>query len=130
MSDPNSFIAYEIHPSPSTAIEPAPIARDWMDNAHLRHPYRCLPLVIANQSGWVLRSPASFRAYWYGGPLKEDVEIQFDGPPDTRILSHFGCGRHHLHDAVPLPHAPGDQPVGEGAKQLDQGWTSAARRGR
>ena len=63
-----------------------------MDNAHLRHPYRCLPLVIANQSGWMLRSPAAFRAYWYGGPLKEDVELQFDGAPDNRIMSHFGSG--------------------------------------
>jgi len=92
MSEPNSLIAYEIHPDTTAGIEPAPITRDWMDNAHLRHPYRCLPLVIANQSGWVLRSPASFRAYWYGGPAKEDVEIQFDGPPDARILSHFGSG--------------------------------------
>jgi hypothetical protein len=92
MPDPNALIAYEIHPNTTAPIDPAPIARDWMDNAHLRHPYRCLPLVIANQSGWMLRSPAAFRAYWYGGPLKEDVELQFDGAPDNRIMSHFGSG--------------------------------------
>jgi len=91
-SDSTDFIAYGIHPNTTAPIEPAPIARDWMDRAHLRHPYRCLPLVIANQSGWVLRSPAPFRAYWYGGPLKEDVELQFDGAPDNRIVSHFGSG--------------------------------------
>jgi hypothetical protein len=90
--DTKDFIAYAIHPNTTAAIEPAPIAREWMDNAHLRHPYRCLPLVIANQSGWVLRTPVAFRAYWYGGPLKEDVEIQFDDAPDNRILSHFGSG--------------------------------------
>lgn len=88
----NAFIAYAIHPNTTAAIEPAPIPREWMDNAHLRHPYRCLPLVIANQSGWILRTTAAFRAYWYGGPLKEDVEIQFDGDPDNRIISHFGSG--------------------------------------
>jgi hypothetical protein len=92
MSDPNEFIAYELHPNTDTPLEPAPIARDWMDTAHLRHPYRCLPLVIANQCGWVLRSTASFRAYWYGGPHKQDVELRFDGPPDNRIVSHFGSG--------------------------------------
>ena len=62
-----------------------------MDSAHLRHPYRCLPLVIANQCGWVLRCPTGFRAYWYGGPAKEDVELRFDGP-ENRIVSHFGSG--------------------------------------
>jgi hypothetical protein len=90
--DPNALIAYELYPNTDTPLEPAPIARDWMDNAHLRHPYRCLPLVIANQCGWVLRSTASFRAFWYGGPGREDVELQFDGPPDNRIVSHFGSG--------------------------------------
>jgi len=44
------------------------------------------------QCGWILRSPASFRVYWYGGPAKEDVEIRFDGPSDNRITSHFGVG--------------------------------------
>ena len=90
MPDPSALIAYELHEITDAPLEPAPIARDWMDAAHLRHPYRCLPLVIANQCGWVLRSTAAFRAYWYGGPNKEDVELQFDGPPDNRIVSHFG----------------------------------------
>jgi Family of unknown function (DUF6065) len=91
-SDPNALIAYELHEITDAPLEPAPIARDWMDAAHLRHPYRCLPLVIANQCGWVLRSTAGFRAYWYGGPGKEDVELRFDGSPDNRIVSHFGSG--------------------------------------
>lgn len=88
----NRLIAYELYPDQQYAIEPAPIQRQWMDEAHLRFPYRCLPLTIANQCGWVLLSPASFRAYWYGGPAKEDVEVRYDGPPDRRILSHFGVG--------------------------------------
>ena len=86
------FIAYELHPITDTALDVAPFTRDWMDKAHLRHPYRCLPLVIANQSGWLLRSTSSFQAYWYGGPAKEDVELRFEGPPDNRIVSHFGSG--------------------------------------
>ncbi len=91
-SGDNSFIAYELHSVTETPLEPAPIPRDWMDNGHQRHAYRCLPLVIANQCGWVLRSTASFRAYWYGGPNKEDVELRFDGVVDNRIVSHFGSG--------------------------------------
>ena len=92
MPEPRLLVAYELYPDVDTPLEPAPINRDWMDTAHLRHPYRCLPLNIANQSGWVLRSPVGFRAYWYGGAAKEDVEIQFDGPEDNRIVSHFGSG--------------------------------------
>ena len=86
------LIAYELHSSVDTPLDVAPFNREWMDNAHVRHPYRCLPLVIANQSGWVLRSTATFRAYWYGGPAKEDVELRFEGQIDSRIVSHFGSG--------------------------------------
>lgn len=86
------FVAYELHAVVDTPLEVSPINRDWMDKAHLRHPYRCLPLVIANQSGWVLRCTSSFQAYWYGGPAKQDVELRFDGPVDNRIVSHFGSG--------------------------------------
>lgn len=84
--------AYDIYPQAAFGLDPAPIDREWMDRANQRFPYRCLPLVIANQAGWVLRSPAAFRAYWYGGPNKTDVEVRFDGPPDNRIMSHFGAG--------------------------------------
>ncbi len=92
-TDTQPLIAYTLHPDQSADVfpEPAPIAREWMDNAHQRHPYRCLPLVIANQCGWVLRCPVSFSAYWYGGAAKEDLELRFD-QPDNRILSHFGSG--------------------------------------
>jgi hypothetical protein len=91
-AESHEIIAYQLHPATVAAVEPAPIARDWMDAAHMRHPYRCLPLVIANQAGWIMRVTSSFQAYWYGGPNKEDVEIRFDGPPDNRIVSHFGSG--------------------------------------
>lgn len=93
MPDERALIAYSLHPNQPTDVfpEPAPIPRDWMDSAHLRHPYRCLPLVIANQSGWVLRNPTGFSAYWYGGAAKEDVELRFDRD-ENRILSHFGSG--------------------------------------
>ncbi|MDY3561550.1 DUF6065 family protein [Gemmata sp. JC673] len=87
------LIAYALHENQAadTFPEPAPIPRDWMDGAHQRHPYRCLPLVIANQCGWVLRSPVGFSAYWYGGAAKQDVELRFDRP-DNRVVSHFGSG--------------------------------------
>jgi len=86
------FVAYELHPLVDYPLEAAPINRDWMDKSHLRFPYRCLPLTIANQAGWIMRSPSGFGAYWYGGPNKDDVEIRHDGAPDPRVISHFGVG--------------------------------------
>ena len=93
MPDPLPFIAYQIHDTPSPmTLSPAPIEREWMDAASQRFPYRCLPLNIANQNGWVVACPTPFRAYWYGGPAPADVEVRFDGPPDPCVLSHFGAG--------------------------------------
>ncbi|MCU0702852.1 MAG: DUF6065 family protein [Fimbriiglobus sp.] len=93
MPDPLPLIAYQIHDAPSRmTLTPAPIEREWMDAANQRFPYRCLPLNIANQNGWVVACPAAFRAYWYGGPAPADVEVRFDGPPDPCVLSHFGVG--------------------------------------
>jgi hypothetical protein len=92
MPSENQLIAYELYPNSGFDVEPAPIPRDWMDQAPQRAPYRCLPLAIANQCGWVMRCPVGFRAYWYGGANKRDVEIRFDGPANTNINSHFGVG--------------------------------------
>jgi hypothetical protein len=93
MAEPQPFIAYQVHDAPTQmTLHTAPIERDWMETAPQRFPYRCLPLNIANQHGWVIVCPKAFRAYWYGGMAATDVELQFDGPPHNCILSHFGVG--------------------------------------
>ncbi|VTS04246.1 DUF6065 family protein [Tuwongella immobilis] len=85
------FTAYEIHDPWDMPLVTAPIDRTWMEEAHQRHPYRCLPLVMANQSGWMLLSPCTFRVFWYGGMLMTDLEVEFvNGVKDPRITSHFG----------------------------------------
>lgn len=87
-----SIIAYQIYERVTVGIEPAPIDRAWMDSADQRHPYRCLPLNIANQNGWILTCPTEFEVFWYGGPAIADLEIRFLGPSDPAISSHFGSG--------------------------------------
>jgi len=90
---PNEIIAYQIHPTPPTLrLATAPLERAWMDESPQRFAYRCLPLNIANQNGWVLLCPVAFRVYWYGGLDKSDLEIQFEGTKDSMISSHFGSG--------------------------------------
>jgi hypothetical protein len=91
-TEPAVITAYQIYPHVTVGLQPAPVDRDWMDAAHQRHPYRCLPLNIANQNGWVLTCPTAVRCYWYGGPNPSDLEVRFDGPPDPVVSSHFGSG--------------------------------------
>ena len=88
-----NLYAWEVHPQPGMSVEPAPTDRAWMDATHLRYAYRCLPLVLANQAGWIIRSPVSVTARWNGGNQLKDLRIWFPkGVQERRILSHFGAG--------------------------------------
>jgi Family of unknown function (DUF6065) len=77
-------------------IAPAPIGRTWMSamaDARIGWPNRCLPMLIANQSGWELRNPCAFTATWMG---QQGIDVLV--APDKRVpgqflpASHFGDG--------------------------------------
>lgn len=88
-----AITAYEIYGQTDMPILPAPINRQWMDDTASRFAYRCLPLTVANQSGWVICNPSSFCARWNGGPRTTDTVLVFDdAKPDDRISSLFGHG--------------------------------------
>jgi hypothetical protein len=88
MSDPERRLyAYELHQAADMPLSTAPVDRAWMDASHQRAPYRCLPLVIANQAGWWIPCPMTFTAYWDGGLAKESLQINFDPRPETAGLS-------------------------------------------
>ncbi|OMC21135.1 DUF6065 family protein [Mycobacterium sp. SP-6446] len=77
-------------------IGPAPITRTWMSEMseqRIGWPSRCLPMLIANQSGWELRNPCAFTATWMdqGGV---DVLVAPDSREPGQFLpsSHFGNG--------------------------------------
>lgn len=85
--------AWELGAQAGMELEPAPFSRDWMDQSHNRFAYRCLPLVIANQAGWIIRNPVDFALRWNGGDQLADLKLKFaSGPEETRIRSHFGHG--------------------------------------
>lgn len=75
----------------SPVIQPGELKREWMEGSRDRFAYRCLPLTIANQSGWDLLCPASFTAIWNGGDSMHDLYIKSDDPAPG-ALSHFGHG--------------------------------------
>lgn len=92
---PGQLIAIEVAPNPGYVIEPAPPLRDWMDAAPGRTPYRCLPMVMANQGGWVIRCPCNIVATWNGKDHPDNLKLQFTDPPGPTsaiALSHFGLG--------------------------------------
>ena len=76
-------------------IVPGRPQRAWMDKFSDRHPYRCLPLAMANSSGWELLCPVGFTAEWNGGLHSSDITLTPDHPfPqfDEFAKSHFSHG--------------------------------------
>jgi Family of unknown function (DUF6065) len=86
------------HPGerPPIVIEPADRWRDWMHATSNRVANRCLPLLVANQAGWVMRNPAAFEVTWDGGDGRDALTVVYDGedvPGEHKIAtSHFGYG--------------------------------------
>jgi hypothetical protein len=75
-------------------IAPAPRWRDWMNATRSRFANRCLPLLMANESGWVLLNPLGFDVVWDGGSERDALTIDFDGVAQRSpgVESLFGHG--------------------------------------
>lgn len=89
-----TLIAYQIEQS-APPLVPGQQDRDWMDGTSNRFAYRCLPLTIANCSGWQLLCPTSLTIYWNGGPHTSDMRFeQHDQEIELNrfATSHFGHG--------------------------------------
>ena len=98
---PPRITAFERYGAVEPALFRAPPRRRWMDDSAGRFAYRCLPLVMANQAGWLLRNPITFSASWNGGPSGGDIQIladpsqrgfRRDQGPESVVESHFGEG--------------------------------------
>src|SRR5262245_15551090 len=88
------FAAYRISAN-APSIVPAGPKRQWMDNTPFRFAYRCLPMLLANQAGWLLLNPHPVRVKWWGGKAKELLTIKYidEPPPNSKfVVSVFGCG--------------------------------------
>jgi Family of unknown function (DUF6065) len=85
--------AYCVNPTLPMPIIPASQSRKWMDESNGRFAYRCLPLLMANQSGWFLLNSQRLCITWNGGRSADNLRIEAldDGPPKL-ASSHFGHG--------------------------------------
>lgn len=89
----HQVIAYQIHEDNSAPIRPARRERKWMEDADKKSPYRCLPLVTANQYGWEILSTHHFRAIWDGTSHPDGLVVEnLSGDGDLHASSHFGEG--------------------------------------
>jgi hypothetical protein len=91
---PGELIAFPAASGPEVPIIPAARSREWMNDTADRWANRCLPLVIANESGWVLLNPHGFEASWTGEPALEALTISMDEdvPVPPLAESNFGYG--------------------------------------
>lgn len=86
-----------IYPISSERIDiiPASFEREWMDNTPNRFAYRCIPLSIANASGWELLNALEFEAEWDGTDGKDAIKLSAPAKLDVvkdNVMTHFGCG--------------------------------------
>jgi uncharacterized protein DUF6065 len=104
---PPQLTCYRIYPT-SPELKPSRPDRDWMDATHERYAYRCIPLSIANASGWEIALPFAFEAAWDGGD--ELASVQFRSA-DLRLAyfvsSHFGHGVITFHTGWLFRTSPG-----------------------
>lgn len=98
---------------PTFELVPSPPLRDWMDAFNDRHPYRCLPLSIANTHGWDVLCPIDIEITWNGGPKKSDLKIKNLEPLpsglelDYLARSHFTRGVVTFHTTYMFRTPPG-----------------------
>jgi hypothetical protein len=91
-------------------IVPGRPQRGWMDQFTDRHPYRCLPLSMANSTGWEILCPVGFTAEWNGGLYTQDIKLWPDLPhPDFHefVKSHFSHGIITFHTGYLFRTSPG-----------------------
>ena len=86
------LIAYRLLPK-GPKLVPAWVNRAWMDATPDRWAYRCLPLNVANEAGWMVLNPREVEVTWNGNARQDGLRVKFfDGPPTSDVLSMFGHG--------------------------------------
>lgn len=91
--DAPRLLAYRLSSTPRMPLVPAARERAWMNATGERFAYRCLPLNIANQSGWWVLNSHDLTVTWDGGNGVDALRIDWrSGDPPFPAVSHFGEG--------------------------------------
>ena len=74
-------------------LVPAHYKRDWMDQTNGGFAYHCLPMTLANQSGWFVLAPHAAVVEWNGGNAITDLKVSIPGQPESvHAMSAVGSG--------------------------------------
>lgn len=74
-------------------VEEPKTRRQWMDEFAAKIPYKCLPLVIANQMGVCLSFRHDVTLTWNGTGEMDCIDVQCEDPVTrSHVSSHFGGG--------------------------------------
>ena len=104
---PPELTCYRMWPT-SPELTPAKSERSWMDMTSDRFAYRCIPLSIANASGWEIALPFGFEVVWYGGDEVGAVQLRSgDNRLAHSVTSHFGHGTITFHTGWLFRTSPG-----------------------
>jgi len=88
-----TLIAYRLTSQPSMRLARSPGSRGWMNATPTRFATRCLPMLIANEAGWMVLNSHPIRVTWNGNNDLAGVKIEYlFGPPPYYVSSHFGVG--------------------------------------
>jgi hypothetical protein len=89
------FTAYAAKDPLGFHPQPASPRRAWIEAMPHSFARRCLPLVVANQAGWVVPCPFGLRVTWDGTTAPGGLSIALadpDHPGRGRVADHFGSG--------------------------------------
>jgi hypothetical protein len=79
--------------TPVPEIRAAGAGREWMSDTNDSFASRCLPLLIANQAGWVITNNFEVTARWDGRQTLDALHITYGrGRGLPLVSSHFGYG--------------------------------------
>lgn len=84
--------AYAVTTESIVDIAPASARRAWMEATHERFANRCLPLLMANQAGWVITLTEPVEVEWSGKSGHGEVDVSGSARVKDNVTSHFGSG--------------------------------------
>lgn len=92
-TDRLELTAYRLYRSP-LEIVCATLSREWMDSTDQQYAYRCLPLLMANQAGWLVLNDRPIECIWDGTPERSGLRIRCldKKASNVPVTSHFGYG--------------------------------------
>jgi hypothetical protein len=104
---PPELTCYPLWPNPPQLV-PGHADRAWMDLTSERYAYRCIPLSMANASGWEIRLPFILEAGWNGGDGLDAIQFRSNYPHFAHLASsHFGHGVITFHTGWLFKTSPG-----------------------